>query len=135
MWHKLATNVTCVQDMSPMCHFIIHLIITGFSVLRIKELDYQRESLTLTCISVGRPVNQVSWLKDDSMIRKDSPIFSQSQVIIDATSVTYLHTLSSGNVTNFEGRFACIVRDASGGSVNRTVALNSEFVTSSINII
>ena len=118
-----------------MCHFIIHLIITGFSVLRIKELAYKRETLTLTCISIGRPVNQVSWLKDDLVIRKDSPIFSQSQIITDATSVTYLHTLSSGNVSNLDGRFACIVRDASGGSVNRTVALKSEYVTSSINII
>ena len=88
------------------------------------DLDYDRVSGTLTCISSGGPVDSVTWMKDGSLIPGDSLTFSQYQTITNAISSTYDHTLSSSNSSNFVGSFTCTIRDAVGNSNSRTRVFN-----------
>ena len=90
----------------------------------ITDLDYDRGSRTLTCISSGGPVNLVTWMKDGSLIIGDSLTFSLSQNITSAISSTYHHTLSSSNSSNLVGSFTCTIRDAVGNSNSRTQTFN-----------
>ena len=62
------------------------------------------------------------------MISGSSSEFNQRQLIIDRVTATYQHTLSSGNKANFVGQFSCFIRDGSGGTASRNVALNGVFV-------
>ena len=105
-----------------MCHVSIALPFTG--VPAITDLDYDRASRTLTCISSGGPVDSVTWTKDGSLVTGDSSTFSQAQTITNAISSTYHHTLSSSNSSNFVGNFTCTIRDAVGNSNSRTRVFN-----------
>ena len=58
------------------------------------------------------------------MIRRDSSEFSQTQKIADRVTATYQHILSNGSAAEFVGRFTCEVRDGSGVTTSRTLALN-----------
>ena len=97
---------------------------TCTGVPAITDLDYDRASLTLMCISSGGPVDSVTWMKDGSLITGNSSTFSLTQTIINTISSTYHHILSSSNSSNFVGNFACIIRDAVGNSNSRTRAFN-----------
>ena len=90
----------------------------------ITDLDYDRASRTLTCISSGGPVDSVTWTKNGSLITGDSLTFFLTQTITNATSSTYHHTLSSSNSSNFVGSFTCTIRDAVGNSNSRTQTFN-----------
>ena len=68
-------------------------------------------------------MDSVTWMKDGVEITG----FSQSQIITNASSATYQHTLSVQNVLYFMGRFTCIVRDVAGN--NDTRDLTSEVTT------
>ena len=98
--------------------------VTFTGVPAITDLDYDRASGTLTCISSGGPVDSVTWTKDGSFIPGDSSTFSQNQSITNAMLSTYHHTLSSSNSSNFVGIFTCTIRDAVGNSNSRTRVFN-----------
>ena len=108
-----------------MVHLIhIFLIPSCPGVLYITDISYDRLALVLTCTSSGRPIESVTWFKDGSVIRRDSSEFSQTQRITDRVTATYQHILSTGSEADFVGRFTCEVRDGSGVTASRTLALN-----------
>ena len=96
----------------------------------ITDISYDRLALVLTCTSSGRPIDAVTWFKDGSVIRCDSSEFSQTQRITDRVTATYQHILSTGSAADFVGRFTCEVRDGSGVTGSRTLALNVVFYIS-----
>ena len=106
--------------------YVIHIFLIPScpGVLYITDISYDRLALVLTCTSSGRPIESVTWFKDGSMIRRDSSDFSQTQTIADRVSATYQHILSNGSEADFVGRFTCEVRDGSGVTASRTLALN-----------
>ena len=104
--------------------FLIFLIPSCPGVLSITDICYDRLALVLTCSSSGRPIDTVTWFKDGSVIRGDSSEFSQTQRITDRVTATYQHILSIGSAADFVGRFTCEVRDGSGVTASRTLALN-----------
>ena len=88
-------------------------ILTGSPV--ITDLIYNSTSnmASLTCISSGGPVDSVTWMRNGATITANSSIFSQSQIIINATSATYHNILTSSNSSNFMmGSFTCVIRGA-----------------------
>ena len=106
-------------------HNIIVMSYVKFTgVPAITDLDYDRASGTLTCISSGGPVDSVIWMKDGSLIIGDNSAFSQMQTITSTITSTFHHTLSSSNSSNFVGSFTCTIRDAVGNSNSRTQTLN-----------
>ena len=106
----------CIEEL------YVSLPFTG--VPAITDLDYDRASGTLMCISSGGPVDSVIWTKDGSLITGDSSTFSQTQTITSTILSTYHHTLSSSNSSNFVGSFTCTIRDAVGNSNSRTRVFN-----------
>ena len=64
----------------------------------------------------------VSWLKDGTVIERNSPEFVQTQRIVDREEVTYEHKLRGSS--SFLGSFTCIVRDGYGRSAERSLTLN-----------
>ena len=68
-------------------------------------------------------MDSVTWRKDGVEV---GPEFNQTLTLTDTVSANYKHTLSSGNVAEFVGSFACEVRDAAGNTDSRTIILNGE---------
>ncbi len=64
-------------------------------------------------------------MRDGSEVRGESTVFSQTQILSDASSATYQHILSSEDISNLVGSFTCrVVEGVSGNMVERTLALN-----------
>ena len=96
-------------------------ILTGSPV--ITDLIYNSTSnmASLTCISSGGPVDSVTWMRNGATITANSSIFTQSQIITNATSATYHNILTSFNSSNFMmGSFTCVIRDAEGRNKSQT---------------
>ena len=94
---------------------------TGSTV--ITDLIYNSTSsmASLTCISSGGPVDSVTWMRNGATITAKSSIFTQSQIIANATSATYHNILISSNSSNFMmGNFTCVIRDAEGRNKSQT---------------
>ena len=104
-------------------------------VLSITDISYNRLALVLTCTSSGRPIDAVTWFKDGSVIRGDSSGFSLRQKITDRVTATYQHILSNGSSADFVGRFTCEVRDGSGVTASRTLALNGVLYITIVNAL
>ena len=99
----------------------VYIILTGSPV--ITNLIYNRISsmASLTCISSGGPVDSVTWMRNGATITANSSIFTQSQIITNATSATYHNILISSDSSNFiMGSFTCVIRDADGRNKNQT---------------
>ena len=89
----------------------------------ITDLIYNSTSsmAILTCISSGGPVDSVTWMRNGATITANSSIFTQSQIIINATSATYHNILTSLNSSNFMlGNVTCVIRDAEGRNESQT---------------
>ena len=67
-------------------------------------------------------------MKDGSEVRGESTMFSQTQSISDALSVTYQHILTSEDISNLVGSFTCRVVDGANNIVERTLALNGIYI-------
>ena len=96
-------------------------ILTGSPV--ITDLIYNSTSnmASLTCISSGGPVDSVTWMRNGATITANSSIFTQSQIIINATSAIYHNILTSFSSSNLMmGSFTCVIRDAEGRNENQT---------------
>ena len=77
---------------------------------------------TLTCTSTGGPATTVSWRRNGTMLSDDSTYSITSQVLTDAETATYTHTLTvTGRLL---GQYQCSVsniRTPSGSSRSLTV--------------
>ena len=82
---------------------------------------------TLTCTSTGGPATIVSWRRDGTMLSNDSTYSITSQVLTNATTATYTHTLRvTGRLV---GEYQCSVsniRTSSGSSRTLTVGKEPE---------
>ena len=121
--------MTCALFGSSLSISVVHVIPIFLiplcpGVLSITDISYDREALAMTCSSSGRPIDAVTWFKDGSEVRGDSSEFSQTQTITERVTATYQHILSTGSAADFVGRFTCEIRDGSGVTASRTLALN-----------
>ena len=58
------------------------------------ELNATTPTFTLTCTSTGGPATTVSWTVNNSAVTEDSAHSITSQVLTDAETATYTHTLT-----------------------------------------
>ena len=72
--------------------------------------------MTLTCMSSGGPATTVTWMKENQILHIDGHIYRQKQRIVNRTLATYENILYSDVAANLVGGFACIVKNARGGS-------------------
>ena len=57
------------------------------------ELDATTSTFNLTCISTGGPATTVIWTRNSRVVTDDSAHDITSQVLTDAETATYNHTL------------------------------------------
>ena len=71
------------------------------------ELNATTPTFTLTCTSTGGPATTVSWRRDGKILSDDSTYNITSQILIDAETATYKHTLAITG--RLEGKYECRV--------------------------
>ena len=59
----------------------------------ISELNATTPTFTLTCTSTGGPATTVSWTVNNHTVTEDGDHHIASQVMTDAETATYIHTL------------------------------------------
>ena len=81
------------------------------------ELNATTPAFTLTCTSTGGPATTVSWRRDDEILTDNIT----SQVLIDATTATYTHTLTvTGRLV---GEYECNVSNNKPSSSSGMLAV------------
>ena len=58
------------------------------------ELNATTPTFTLTCTSTGGPATTVSWRRDGTMLSDNSTYNITSQILTDAETANYTHTLT-----------------------------------------
>ena len=85
------------------------------------ELNATTPTFTLTCTSIGGSATTVSWTVNNSAVTEDSGHNITSQVLTDAETATYNHTLT---VTGrLEGQYECTVSNNKPSSSSGTLAV------------
>ena len=85
------------------------------------ELNAPTPTFTLTCTSTGGPATAVSWTSNNSAVTEDSAHSITSQVLIDAETATYNHTLTvTGRLV---GEYECNVSNNKPSSSSGMLAV------------
>ena len=86
--------------------------------------DATTPTFTLTCTSTGGPVTTVSWRRDGEILNDNSNYSISSQVLTDAETATYSHTL---RVTGRPfGEYECNVSNRKPSSSSETLVLEGK---------
>ena len=87
---------------------------------------FNHQSQTLTCISSGGPATTVSWMKNGRQIGTDGAQFSQTQIVMQTSSTTYLNNLVF-RTFEIAGNYSCTVSNARGIASSMTsIVLHSK---------
>ena len=91
---------------------MFHLISGALEVMSLQfqltsVLNASTPTFTLTCTSIGGPATTVSWTVNNHTVAEDSAHHITSQILIDAETATYNHTLAVTGRT--EGEYECKV--------------------------
>ena len=117
-----------VYNTSPFC--VTFLLYSTGQVTIPGDITFQLDTdpatdpsvFTLTCTSTGGPATTVSWRRDGTVLSDSSTYSITSQVLTDAVTATYTHTLTvTGRLV---GEYQCSVsniRTPSGSSRSLTV--------------
>ena len=85
------------------------------------ELNATTLTFNLTCISTGGPATAVTWTRNSRVVTDDSAHHITSQVLTDAETATYNHTLMvTGRLV---GLYGCNVSNNKPSSSSRMVTL------------
>ena len=89
-------------------------------------MSYSCPFHTLTCVSTGGPATKVTWRKDGVIISPSSPSHQQSQRVVDTTTATYHNLLSitSSDISDYNGSFNCTVNNTRGNSQPMSLDIN-----------
>ena len=119
----LTYRVICV----PMFHYIFStgdVVLSSMQFQLTSELNATIPTFTLTCISTGGPATTVSWTSNNSAVTEDSAHSITSQVLTDAETATYNHTLTvTGRLV---GEYECTVSNNKPSSSSRALAVVGE---------
>ena len=85
------------------------------------ELNATAPTFTLTCTSTGGPATTVFWTVNNSTVTEDSAHHITSQILTDAETATYNHTLAvTGRLL---GEYKCTVSNNKPSSSSRTLTV------------
>ena len=80
----------------------------------ITSLSFDGVTISLSCISVGGPASNVTWIRDGVVIPENSASYTKSQQILDRNGSTYRNILTGANSNDVLGTFECVVQNARG---------------------
>ena len=85
------------------------------------ELNATIPTFTLICTSTGGPATNASWTVNNHTVTEDSAHHITSQILTDAETATYTHTLRvTGRVV---GEYQCNVSNNKPSSASGTLAV------------
>ena len=85
------------------------------------EMNATTPTFTLTCTSTGGPATTVSWTVNNHTVTEDRAHNNTSQILTDAETATYNHTLTvTGRLV---GEYECDVSNNKPSSASRVVAV------------
>ena len=93
----------------------IHAIIAS-GIAHIDELTYDKDTQTISCISIGGPVTSVTWKKDDLSIDEKDQWYDFSQKLLHSYNSTHIInrlTISTKTV-EASGVYTCTIENAKG---------------------
>lgn len=82
----------------------------GFHLLT--ALSFQPPSFVLNCTTTHTPPTTVTWTRNGGTLDSNSPLYSMSQVLRNATSTTYNNLLTVQG--SREGEYSCTVSNDRG---------------------
>ena len=101
-----------------------NLVVSSIQFQLTSELNATTPTFTLTCTSTGGPATNVSWTSNNSAVIDDSVHNITSQVLTNATTATYDHTLTvTGRLV---GEYECNVSNNKPSSDSRMLAVVGE---------
>ena len=97
------------------------------------ELNATTPTFTLTCTSAGGPATTVSWTVNNRTVTEDSAHNITSQILTNAVTATYHHTLT---VTGrLEGQYECRVSNRKSSASGYLMAMGMYIVVHMLKII
>ena len=101
-----------------------NLVVSSIQFQLTSELSTTTPTFTLTCTSTGGPATNVSWAYNYSAVIEGSTHKITSQVLTNATTATYNHTLTvTGRLV---GEYECNVSNNKPSSASRMLAVVGE---------
>ena len=103
-----------------------NLVVSSIQFQLTSELNTTTPAFTLTCTSTGGPATYVSWTYNNSAVIESSAHKITSQILTNATTATYNHTLTvTGRLV---GEYECNVSNNKPSSASRMLAVVGEKV-------
>ena len=99
---------------------------TGF--LNIDEPTFDPSSHTVSCVSSGGPVNNVTWSRNGDPITPSTLPYQLNQnTLMSGVNSTFLHTLTitSGDAEDYNGTFSCAVSNSRGPAPDQSLEIQS----------
>ena len=102
------------------------LEVTSLQFQLTSELNATTPTFTLTCTSTGGPATTVSWTVNNSAVTEDSAHNITSQILTDAVTATYHHTLMvTGRLV---GEYECNVSNRKSSAIGYLMAVGMYIV-------
>ena len=97
------------------------VVVSSIQFQLTSELNATTPTFTLTCTSTGGPATTVSWTVNNHTVTEDGAHNITSQVLIDAETATYNHTLTlTGRLV---GEYECNVSNNKPSSASGMLAV------------
>ena len=92
----------------------IHTIASG--IAHIDELTYDKDTQTISCISIGGPVSSVTWKKDNLSIDEKDQLYDFSQQLLQSYNSTYIISRLTiiTKTVDASGVYTCKIENAKG---------------------
>ena len=108
-----------------------NVVVSSVQFQLTSELNATTPTFTLNCTSTGGPATTVSWRRDGTMISDNSTYKITSQVLTDAETATYNHTLTV--IGRLVGEYECNVsnnKPSSASGMQAVVGKNYYYTVS-----
>ena len=92
----------------------------------VTSLMFDQNMATITCLSMGGPVTNVTWFINNVLIALNGSIYFETRTIISTMDAIYRTVLSANNANSFIGEVECVVSNNRGES-RSNITMDSEW--------
>lgn len=94
----------------------LYLTRAGEGVVTVHDLSLDKNEQALLCTSTGGPPTVIKWIKDGQPLNVDGLMYKQNQIIVNASSSTYITTIfihpGDMNQSKVVGNYSCMVSNS-----------------------
>ena len=82
----------------------------------ITDLSADSPSSSITCLSTGGPVTDITWLRNNVLLPSESADYTTSRAVMDTEEGTYASVLTVSTGQLLPGNYTCTVSNNAGNS-------------------